>query len=98
MMEAYQKMRRTLIMFRSHCKGQLAKHYAKIDNRIGNTQVGKVVIQALLDKKIIYRERHVYIIDNESMDKYLGVKFDGIRNSTITKKMLDFLAEVVNKH
>lgn len=95
MVEAYKKMRRTLIMFRSHSKGQLAKHHEKIDNRIGNTLVGKAVIDALLEKHIIYQEEHVYVIDNDSMDLYLGVKFDGIRNSTITKPMLNFLDDIV---
>ena len=95
MVEAYKKMRRTLIMFRSHSKGQLAKHHEKIDNRIGNTLVGKAVIDALLKKHIIYQEEHVYVIDNDSMDNYLGVKFDGIRNSTITKPMFQFLDDIV---
>ena len=95
MVEAYKKMRRTLIMFRSHSKGQLAKHHEKIDNRIGNTLIGKAVIDALLKKHIIYQEEHVYVIHNDSMDNYLGVKFDGIRNSTITKPMLQFLDDIV---
>lgn len=94
MMALYQKLRRTLIMFRSHSKGQLAKHHAKIDNRIGSTPLGKKVIKALVDKHIIYRDEHVYVIDNEAMDKFLGVKFDGIRNSTITYSMRKFLSDI----
>lgn len=97
MMEVYQKMRRTLIMFRSHSKGKLAKHCAKIDNRIGKTQVGKAVLDTLLEKRILYRQDYVYIIDNDSMDKYLGVKFDGIRNSKFTKKMKAFLNDIVEQ-
>lgn len=94
MADIYNKMRRTLIMFRSHSKGQLAKHHAKIDNRIGNTPLGKAVVNALLDRHIIYREDHVYIIDNDSMDKYLGVKFDDIRSCTITDAMSKFLKDI----
>ena len=94
MTELYQKMRRALIMFRSHSKGQLAKHHAKIDNRIGNTPLGKKAIKALVDNHIIFRDEHVYVIDNEAMDKFLGVKFDGIRNSTITNTMLKFLSDI----
>lgn len=94
MTEIYQKMRRALIMFRSHSKGQLAKSHAKIDNRIGSTPLGKKVIKALVNNHIIYRDEHVYVIDNVAMDKYLGVKFDGIRNSTITNTMLKFLSDI----
>lgn len=96
MSEIYNKVRRTLIMFRSHSKGQLAKHRAKIDRRIGNTDLGKAVINALLEKHIIYSEEHVYVIDNDAMDKYLGVKFDGIRSCIITKAMLAFLNGIEN--
>ncbi len=94
MTEIYQKMRRALIMFRSHSKGQLAKSHAKIDNRIGSTLLGKNVIKALVNNHIIYRDEHVYVIDKEAMDKFLGVKFDGIRNSTITNTMLKFLSDI----
>lgn len=94
MTEIYQKMRRALIMFRSHSKGQLAKSHAKIDNRIGSTPLGKNVIKALVNNHIIYRDEHVYVIDNVAMDKFLGVKFDGIRNSTITNTMLKFLSDI----
>lgn len=94
MTEIYQKMRRALIMFRSHSKGQLAKSHAKIDNRIGSTLLGKNVIKALVNNHIIYKDEHVYVIDKEAMDKFLGVKFDGVRNSTITKTMLKFLSDI----
>ena len=56
--------------------------------------IGKNVIKALVDNHIIYRDEHVYVIDNEAMDKYLGVKFDGIRNSVITNTMLKFLSDI----
>lgn len=96
MEEAYKKMRKTLIMFRSHSKGQLARYKDKIDNRIGNTIVGKVVIDTLIKKHIIYEEKHLYVIDNNALAKYLGVKFDDIRNQTITKSMISFLRDIVD--
>ena len=96
MEEGYKKMRKTLIMFRSHSKGQLARYKDKIDNRIGNTIVGKVVIDTLIKKHIIYEEKHLYVIDNNALAKYLGVKFDDIRNQTITKSMISFLRDIVD--
>ena len=47
-----------------------------------------------MNNHIIYRDEHVYVIDNVAMDIYLGVKFDGIRNSTITNTMLKFLSDI----
>ena len=95
MKEIYQKLRRTLMMFRSHSKGCLARLQAKIDNRIGTTEVGRKVIATLLEKHIIYKDEHMYKIDNESMNQQLGVTFDGMRNCIISEAMLTFINDCV---
>ena len=97
MRDAYQKLRRTLIMFRSHSKGKLAKIKAKIDNRIGKTDIGKKVIDSLLKKNIIYQDKQMYIINNTAMDKFLGVKFDGIRTCVMSDAILLFLEDCCKK-
>ena len=95
MREAYQKLRRTLMMFRSHSKGCLARIQAKIDNRIGTTEIGGKVIAALKESHIIYSDKHMYKIDNDSMNQLLGVTFDEIRNCEISDTMLSFLKTCV---
>lgn len=90
----YLKMRRTLIMFRSHSKGKLAKCCSKIDNRIGRTESGKPVLNALITKGIIYKEGIMYFINLHAMNEHLGVSFDGIKECVVTDKIKDFISSI----
>lgn len=92
--EYYKKMRRALIMFRSHSKGEFAKVQSKINNRIGSKPDGKIVLNALLEKGIIYPKEKMYFIDKNKMNEYLGLKFDGIRTCVINEKVTDFLKSI----
>ena len=90
----YMKMRKTLIMFRSHSKGTLAKCCSKIDSRVGRKNTGKPVLDALLDKHIIYKKDFMYYLDMDAMDEYLGVSFDGIKECVINDKIKDFVSKI----
>ena len=87
----YLKMRRTLIMFRSHSKGEFAKVQSKIQNRIASKPEGKVVVDALLDSGVIYLKNRMYFINKEVMNEVLGLKFDSIRTCVINDKVTTFL-------
>ena len=89
--EYYKKMRRTLIMFRSHSKGEFAKIQSKINNRIASKTDGRVVVNALLEKGIIYPRERFYVIDKDKMNEHLGLKFDGIRACVINEKVIEFI-------
>lgn len=84
-------MRRTLIMFRSHSKGEFAKVQSKIQNRIASKPEGKVVVDALLDAGMIYPKNRMYFINKEVMNEVLGLKFDSIRTCVINDKVTNFL-------
>lgn len=92
--EKYQKMRRVFLMFRSHSKGDLARYKEKIDNRIGNSDIGKRVINALLNKGIIYSKEIMYFVDTDKMALELGVKYNDIRSSIINDKIKRFLSNI----
>lgn len=92
--EYYQKMRRTLIMFRSHSKGEFAKVQSKINNRISSKPEGKRVVDALLAKGIIYPDGRLFFIDKGKMNDYLGLKFDGLRTCVINDKVTAFLKQI----
>lgn len=89
--EYYKKMRRTLIMFRSHSKGEFAKIQSKINNRIASKTDGRIVVNALLEKGIIYPRERFYVIDKDKMNEHLGLKFDGIRACVINEKVIEFI-------
>jgi hypothetical protein len=92
--EYYKKMRRTLIMFRSHSKGGFAKVQSKIQNRIASKPDGKIVVDALLERGIIYPKERMYFINKEMMNEHLGLKFDSLRTCVINEKVTKFLQEI----
>lgn len=89
--EFYLKMRRTLIMFRSHSKGEFAKVKSKIDNRISSKPEGGRVVKALLDTGIIYLNNRMYFINKDKMNEHLGLKFDGLKTCVINEKVINFI-------
>ena len=89
--EYYQKLRRTLLMFRSHSKGVLARLKDKINNRIGSTRVGKSIIESLLSMGIMYESGVMYYINYDQLANVLGVKYDDIQSSVVNEKIVEFL-------
>lgn len=92
--DKYQKMRRVFLMFRSHSKGDLARYKEKIDNRVGNSEVGKKVIDALLNRGVIYSKEIMYFVDTDKLASELGVKYNDIRSSLINDKIKHFLSSI----
>ena len=95
--DLYIKLRRALIQFCSHSKGQLAKFKAKIDNRIGSTKEGKIVIESLIKEGILKQDEKMYYINSEMLAEKLGVKYSDIRSSRITPEIESFLEKIQKK-
>lgn len=90
----YKKLRTIILEFRSHSKHGLAKYYERIDYVMGNNEVGRAVIDALLAKKVMCRKDHLYKLNMDKMDSELGLSYDGIRNFEQSPKVLRFLREI----
>lgn len=90
----YKKLRAIILDFRSHSKHVLAKLGEKIDNIMGNNPVGQAVINALVEKKVMYRDGHLYKLDTGVMDEVLGLSYNGIRNFEMSDKAIDFLKNI----
>lgn len=93
--EAYQKLRRMILMFRSHNKGSLARCCSKIDNRIGRTELGKTIIDELKNSDVIFSDGTLYYINSNKFAEVLGLKYDDIRSSDINEKTRLFLQRVI---
>ena len=96
--EAYQKMRRMILMFRSHSKGKLARYCGKIDNRIGKTSLGSAIIEELKRLGVLYTDNLMYYINIEKFGEVFGAKYDDIRSSDINEKTMDFLKTLVAEY
>lgn len=92
--DKYQKLRRTIVQFRAHSKGNLAKFKDKIDNRIGNTEVGKRVIEGLLREGVLEERRHMYFINDKMMSEKLGLGYNELRTYDVNSKVKDFLNSI----
>lgn len=90
----YQKLRRAILMFRSHSKGVLARVGSKIENRICNVEVGKRVIDALFANKVLYKDEYMYYINPDKLAMVLGVKYDDVRSCVVNEKIRVFLNNV----
>lgn len=89
--EYYHKLRRTLLLFRSHSKGELARIKDKIDNCIGNSTVGKAIVSTLLSTGVMFEKGIMYFLDYDRLAEVLGVKYDNVQSSMKNKKVSEFL-------
>lgn len=91
----FQKLRRMILMFRSHSKGSLARCCSKIDNRIGKTDLGRAIIKGLEEKGVLESDGMFYYINSDKFAEVLGVKYDDIRSSTINEKTKSFIQSLI---
>lgn len=90
----YKKLRSIILEFRSHSKHELAKYYERIDFIVGDSTVGNAVKNVLLEKGIMFRREHLYIINTDLMDQELGISYDGIRHFENNPQVIKFLQNV----
>lgn len=84
-------------MFRSHSKGTLARICSKIDSRIKKNSLGRVIIESLLEDKVLYTDNLYYYINYERFASVIGVKYDDIRSCIINEKTRLFLKNVLSR-
>lgn len=89
--DKYHKLKVIFFQFRSHSKGDLARFKEKIDNFIGNSVIGKKVINALLEKEVLYVKEAKYFVDQEKMASVLGFQYNDIISSNMNEKIKAFL-------
>lgn len=91
----YKKLRKIIVLFKSHSKGRMAKFKDKIENqRVAGTGIGKMVLNQLIQTGVLYLEGYLYFIDPHEIDVQLGVSYHDIRAGVINKKTIEFLQHV----
>ena len=94
MMDKYQKLRRLLLLFRANGRGVLARVKSKIESRISNVEIGKKVLQALLDAEVIYEQDTFYFINTEKMNEVLEASYSDIQKCKISPLTMAFLRAI----
>ncbi len=78
--DALRALRRLIISFRSHSKGQLARFKGKVEHvRMTKGALGEALRAKLLDDKILKTEGTMYILDPDALGKMAGVSFADIK-------------------
>lgn len=95
---AFVKLRKILITFRSHSKGSMARYKGKIDDsRISGHGIGKSLIKKLLKEGIIYEQGCMYFLDRNRTASKLGLTFDKLQATSPTSQMVDFINTVLSE-
>ena len=92
--ERYNKLRRTIILFRSNGKENMARIQGKIQSRICNTSVGKAVVDKLLERKVLVPKGILYILNSKALDEQLGLSYDSIHSGELNEKTKSFLMSI----
>lgn len=93
--EKYLRLRRILVLFRSHSRGALAKYRAKIEHeRVLRNPLGGAILQHLLRDQILTREGDFYFLQPENVHKHLGVSWIDLRKGRTSEKLMDYLRSV----
>lgn len=90
----YKKLRSIILEFRSHSKGELAKHYQRIDFVLGASTTGQKVITALKEKNMMFKDGHLYKLDSEVLSRELGLSYDDFRNYEMSDQVIRFLRSI----
>ncbi|WP_088342367.1 NACHT domain-containing protein [Robiginitalea sediminis] len=90
--DKYLKLRKILILFRSHSKGVLAKYRDKIENiRVTGNPLSKLILNELVETEVLYSDNKFYYIDPDKLHVHLGLSYNDIKMQKINGKTLEFL-------
>lgn len=94
LMEKYNKLRRTIILFRSNGKETMARIKSKIHSRICNTSVGKAVVDKLINTGILVPDGIMYELNSSELDRQLGLSYGNIHSGYINDRVRAYLADI----
>ncbi len=93
--EKYLRLRKILTHFRSHSKGAMAKYRDKIENeRVAGNPIGEAVLKRLLQDGVLVLKDPLYFIQNDQVDKFLGISWPELRKGGTSEKLLQYLGSI----
>jgi len=93
--EGLRTLRRLVMAFRSHSKGQLARFRDKIDHfRMLKGRVGEALLQKLIDDEIIWAEGAMYCLDANKLGARVGISFQDAQAKEYSQKTRDYLSNL----
>lgn len=94
----YLRLRRILLLFRSHKRGGLAKCRAHVENeRVLQNDIGRAVLAALVREGILRSDPVMYYLDSEQLAAKLGITWHELCQHKSSRTLEEFLKRVVVK-
>lgn len=95
--EAYQRLRKILLPFKSDRYGELGKYRNFVDSVRRTKGSGVKVRDQLLDEGVIRPKNYIYVLDQERLWEKLGLNYQKMRSYEIPEKTIDFLRRALDR-
>jgi hypothetical protein len=96
--EAQRSLRRLVVSFRSHSKGQLARFKDKIEHRrMTKGDVGDRIRESLLADHVLSVQGVYYVLDPDSLGRQLDTDYASLRDKAFSEKTNSYLTKVLSK-
>ena len=97
--EAIQKLKRILRLFRARGKKQLGKLKAAVEHSRRTNGVGAPVLKQLVGEKILKPSGRMYFLDTDRLAKVTGLTFEDIcsANKEPSQKTVEFVEKALSK-
>lgn len=95
--DALRALRRLVIAFRSHSKGQLARFKDKIEHaRMSKGGVGEALRKKLLDDKVLTVDGPMYLLNPKALGSIVGLSFQDAKVKNYGAQTREYVQAVIN--
>ncbi|MBR8293531.1 hypothetical protein KDW63_04955 [Burkholderia cenocepacia] len=96
--DALRALRRLVIAFRSHSKGQLARFKDKIEHaRMSKGDVGEALRKKLLDDQVLTVEGPMYLLDPKALGSIVGLSFQDAKMKNYSAQTREYVQAVIKE-
>lgn len=95
MVEALRRLRKFVIAFRSHSKGNLARYRAKLDHARMTKGSGKAVLDILLSEGILSIAGNMYVLDPDRLAACAGTNYTDCMARRFSNKTIEFVGRAL---
>jgi hypothetical protein len=96
--EAQRALRRLVVSFRSHSKGQLARFRDKIESqRMTKGEVGERIREALLADHVLSIQGVYYILEPNELGAQLGTDYSSLLDKVFSERANAYLTKLLPK-
>jgi len=96
MHEALLRLRKLVISFRSHSKGQLARYKGKVEHaRMTKGALGVAIREKLLEDRILSTDGPMYLLDPKALGRVVGATFQDLNVKRFSPQVREYVSQVL---